>query len=157
MDLPVSPLFAFGHGLSYATFDYSDLSIRAGTTTDPIFISVDVANTGQRDGEEVVQLYARDDVASVARPARELIGFTRVFLSRGAHARVTFTVHPSRLAFHNADVKCVTEPGMFTFFVGGSSDNTPVEHTVELGGETHSYPLSERVPTAAAREEADHR
>ena len=156
-DSPVSPLFAFGHGLSYTTFDYSDLSIRAGATTDPIFVSVDVANTGRQDGEEVVQLYARDEVASVARPARELLGFARVVLSRGAHARVTFTVHPSRLAFHNADVKCVTEPGAFTFFVGGSSDNTPMQHTVELTGEIQSYPLSERVPTAAATEDVDHR
>ena len=156
-DLPVSPLFAFGHGLSYTTFDYSDLSIRAGATTDPVFVSVDVTNTGQRDGEEVVQLYARDEVASVARPAKELIGFTRIRLSQGVRARVTFTVHPSRLAFHNADVQCVTEPGAFTFFVGGSSDDTPVQRTAELGGQVQSYPLSERVPTAAATEVVDRR
>jgi beta-glucosidase len=150
VDAPASSLFAFGHGLSYTTFDYGDLSIVAGATTDPVFVSVTVTNTGRHDGDEVVQLYVRDEVASVARPIRELIGFTRVALSRGARAQVTFVVHPSRLAFHDASVECVTEPGSFTFFVGGSSDKTPVQTTVELTGETQSYPLASRVPTTAA-------
>jgi beta-glucosidase len=136
--------------MSYTTFDYGDLSIGAGATTDPVLVSVTVTNTGPRDGEEVVQLYVRDEVASVARPIRELIGFTRVALSRGARAQVTFTVHPSRLAFHNVGVTCVTEPGSFTFFVGGSSESTPVQATVEIAGQTQSYPLASRVPTTRA-------
>jgi hypothetical protein len=136
--------------LSYTTFGYGDLFVGAGATTDPVLVSVIVTNTGPRDGEEVVQLYVRDEVASVARPIRELIGFTRVALSRGARAQVTFVVHPSRLAFHDVDVECVTEPGLFTVFVGGSSDNPPVQATVELTGGTQSYPLASRVPTTAA-------
>jgi beta-glucosidase len=150
VDAPASPLFAFGHGLSYTTFDYGDLFVGAGATTDPVLVSVIVTNTGPHDGEEVVQLYVRDEVASVARPIRELIGFSRVALARGAQAQVTFVVQPSRLAFHDVGVQCVTEPGSFTFFVGGSSDNTPVQATIELTGETQPYPLRSRVPTTAA-------
>jgi beta-glucosidase len=149
-DSPASPLFAFGHGLSYTTFAYGDLFVGGGATTDPMLVSVIVTNTGPREGEEVVQLYVRDEVASVARPIRELIGFTRVALARGGRAQVTFVVHPSRLAFHDVGVECVTEPGSFTVFVGGASDNTPVQATVELTGETESYPLAARVPTTAA-------
>jgi beta-glucosidase len=148
-------LYAFGHGLSYTTFDYADMSVGAGATTDPVVVSVTVTNTGQQYGEEVVQLYVRDEVASVARPIRELIGFTRVALSPGASARVTFAVHPSRLAFHDVDVECVTEPGSFTFFVGGSSDRTPMQATVELTGATQFYSLASRVPTTAATQLID--
>jgi beta-glucosidase len=155
VDAPVSPLFAFGHGLSYTTFGYGDLSIAAGTTTDPVSVSVTVTNSGQQDGEEVVQLYVRDEVASVARPIRELIGFARVALSQGARAQVTFAVHPSRLAFHDVGVECVTEPGSFTFFVGGSSDETPMQATVALSGETQAYPLAARVPTTATTQLID--
>jgi beta-glucosidase len=151
----VSPLFAFGHGLSYTTFGYGDLSIAAGTTTDPVSVSVTVTNSGQQDGDEVVQLYVRDEVASVARPIRELIGFARVALSRGARAQVTFAVHPSRLAFHDVGVECVTEPGSFTFFVGGSSDETPLQATVALRGEIQAYPLGARVPTTATTQLID--
>ena len=150
VDAPASPLFAFGHGLSYTAFGYGDLFVGGGATTDPVLVSVIVTNSGPHDGEEVVQLYVRDEVASVARPIRELIGFTRVALSRGARAQVTFVVHPSRLAFHDVGVECVTEPGSFTFFVGGASDSTPVQASVELTGETESYPLASRVPTTAA-------
>ena len=155
VDAPAAPLFSFGHGLSYTTFDYGDLSIDAGATTDTVLVNVTVTNTGRHDGEEVVQLYVRDEVASVARPIRELIGFTRVALSRGTRARVTFAVHPSRLAFHDVGVECVTEPGSFTFFVGGSSERTPLQATVDLTGETRSYPLASRVPTTTATQLLD--
>lgn len=150
MDAQVSPLFAFGHGLSYTSFDYSDISVAGDTTNDPVVVGVSVANTGRCDGEEVVQLYVRDEVASVARPIRELIGFTRMALVKGARARVTFQVHPSRLSFHDQDIRCVIEPGEFTFFVGGSSDDTPLRATVEITGSRQHHPLRNRVPTTAS-------
>ena len=150
MDEDVSPLFAFGHGLSYTSFEYSDISVTAGTTMDVVEIGIRVANTGRCDGEEVVQLYVRDEVASVARPIRELIGFTRVALATDASARVTFRLHPSRLSFHDPEIRCVTEPGEFTFFVGGSSDNTPLTATVDVTGTVQSHPLRDRVPTAVS-------
>ena len=155
MDEGVSPLFAFGHGLSYTSFEYSDISVTAGTTVDLAEVEVSVANSGPCDGDEVVQLYVRDEVAAVARPIRELIGFTRVHLAKGARARVTFVVHPSRLSFHDQDIRCVIEPGEFTFFVGGSSDDTPLAATVNITGSCEHHPLRHRVPTTASIANAD--
>jgi len=149
-DSPVSPLFAFGHGLSYTTFAYGSLEVDAGSTVLPTTVSVDVANNGARGGEEVVQLYVRDEVASVARPNLELIGFARVDLDPGASASVTFTVHPSRLAFHDSSVSCVTEPGDFTFLVGAGSDDIRSRATVHLDGEVTGHPLRHRIPTSVS-------
>ena len=87
IDSPTSPLFAFGHGLSYTTFAYNDLAVQATSTTEPIEVSIEVRNTGERAGDEVVQLYYRDQVASVARPDRMLLGFTRLSLAAGADAQ----------------------------------------------------------------------
>ena len=140
VDRDVSALYWFGHGLSYTSFEYGEPNVSAGSTTTPTTVSVAVANTGDRDGDEVVQLYVTDDVASVARPLRELIGFARVGLGVGETRTVTFTVHPSRLAFHGLDMDLVTEPGSFTFRVGGSSyDPNMRETTVTLDGAIASY------------------
>ncbi len=140
VDRDVSALYWFGHGLSYTTFDYTEPNVSAGSTTTPTTVSVAVTNTGDRDGDEVVQLYVTDDVASVARPLRELIGFARVGLGVGETRTVTFTVHPSRLAFHGLDMDLVTEPGSFTFRVGGSSyDPNMRSTTVTLDGAIASY------------------
>jgi beta-glucosidase len=106
-----------------------------------------VRNTGAQRGDEVVQLYARDEVASVARPDRMLVGFARVALEPGQARRVTFTVHPSRLAFYDPEMRFVTEPGAFTFSVGASSADIRAERTVELGGETAEYRQREVVAT----------
>jgi beta-glucosidase len=114
-DSPTTPLFPLGHGLSYTTFGYGELDVRAGTTADPIVIGVDVTNTGARAGDEVVQLRARDDVASVARHRFSLVGFAKVALEPGERRTVTFTVHPSRLAFYDPTMRFVIEPGDFTF------------------------------------------
>ncbi len=91
---------------------------------------------GDRAGEEVVQLYCRDDVASVARPGRELIGFASASLAPGESATVTFVVASNRLAFHDRTMQRVTEPGTFTFLVGASSIDIRAEATVELTGDT---------------------
>jgi len=140
VDRDVSALYWFGHGLSCTTFEYGEPIVSAGSTTTPTTVSVAVTNTGDRDGDEVVQLYVTDDVASVARPLRELIGFARVGLGVGETRTVTFTVHPSRLAFHGLDMDLVTEPRSFTFRLGGSSyDPNMRSTTVTLDGAIAGY------------------
>lgn len=141
-DCEPTPLFPFGHGLSYTTFDYSDLEIAASTTLENIVVSLTIQNSGERAGEEVVQLYYRDNVASVARQDRQLIGFSRVALGPGESGRLTFTVHPSRLAFYDTQMRFVTEPGDFTFYVGASSADIRQEQTVQLTGEIAQYKQS---------------
>ncbi|HEX6477395.1 MAG TPA: glycoside hydrolase family 3 N-terminal domain-containing protein [Ktedonobacteraceae bacterium] len=138
-DSPTSPLFAFGHGLSYATFAYNDLTVEATSTAEPIRVSIEVRNSGERAGEEVVQIYYRDVVASVTRPQRMLLGFARLSLKPGQACRVMFTVHPSRLAFYNPDMRFVTEPGAFTFSIGASSADIRAEQTVTLDGQVVEY------------------
>jgi beta-glucosidase len=147
MDSPTTPLFAFGHGLSYTTFAYTNLSVQATSTTELISVSVEVRNSGERVGDEVVQLYYRDDVASVARPQRMLLGFARLSLAPGQASTVTFTVHPSRLAFYNPQMRFVTEPGDFTFSIGASAADIRVEQTVTVNGQVAQYRQREIVDT----------
>ena len=104
-----------------------------------IDVSVTVRNSGARPGDEVVQLYCRDEVASVARPDRQLIGFARIPLEPGEARRVTFTVHPSRLAFFDPQLRFVVEPGDFTFSVGASSADLRATQRVTLGGPRAEY------------------
>ncbi len=123
LDVPWTPLYPFGHGLSYTTFTYSNLrfsnsQIQAG---DSIAVQVDVTNSGERAGDEVVQLYVRDDVASVTRPVKELRGFSRVSLNPGQARTVTFTLRPADLAFYDIRMQRVVEPGFFTVWAGTSS------------------------------------
>jgi beta-glucosidase len=136
LDCERTPLFPFGHGLSYTTFEYGPLSVEAGTTETTTVVDVEVTNTGTRAGEELVQLYVRDDVASVARPIRELVGFARVALDPGQARTVSFSVPSSRLAFHDQSMRRVTEPGTFTFSVGSSSSDIRAEATGTLTGAT---------------------
>lgn len=151
VDRGTDALYWFGHGLSYTAFEYGEPSVAAGSTTEATAVSVPVANTGPREGDEVVQLYATDEVASVARPIRELIGFARVAIPAGETRTVTFTVHPSRLAFHGLDMDLITEPGTFTFRIGGSSfDPNMRETSVELTGDTASYDRRSIIPTTSS-------
>jgi len=119
----IAPLFPFGHGLSYTTFAYANLRVEparigvGGTAT----VSVQVTNTGQRAGDEVVQLYLRDQVSSLTRPVKELKGFARITLQPGETRTVTFTLTPGSLAFLDAQQECVVEPGLFDVMVGSSS------------------------------------
>jgi len=131
----VKPLFAFGYGLSYTTFSYSNLSIAPSTATlqGPITVSFDVKNTGQRKGAEVAELYIGDDHASVPRPVKELKGFAKVDLAPGDTRRLTLTL--DRRAFSFYDVKkgdWSAEPGDFTILVGGSSDDIRLRGTFTL-------------------------
>ncbi len=118
-----TPLFPFGHGLSYTTFDIAaprlmKTQIGAGETA---IVEVDLGNTGKRAGDEVVQLYIRDDVSSVPRPVLELRGFQRVTLEPGQTRTLHFELTPDALAFWNIDMQWVVEPGTFTISAGSSS------------------------------------
>lgn len=124
LDVENSPLFPFGFGLSYTSFEYSNLTINKPlvAAADEVEVSVDVTNTGNFDGEEVVQLYVRDVVASVTRPLKELKGFKKVMLKKGETQQVVFKLKNSDLAFYNAELDFAAEPGEFMVFVGGNSD-----------------------------------
>jgi beta-glucosidase len=126
LDMPWTPLWPFGHGLSYTTFQYDSLRFGApeGRASHEVTVRVKVTNTGARAGDEVVQLYLRDDAASVARPVRELKGFRRVTLQPGETRTVAFVLRPLDLSFHRLDMRRVVEPGSFTFWAGGSSAAT---------------------------------
>jgi beta-glucosidase len=146
-DSPASPLFPFGHGLSYTTFAYDHLRVDATTTADVIDVTVEVSNTGTRPGTETVQLYATDEVASVVRPYRQLVGFARVPLDSGECRTVMFTVHPSRLAFYDTDMRFVCEPGRITFRAGSSSRDIRTTTNADLSGDTTPYEQREIVAT----------
>jgi len=122
----VTPLFAFGYGLSYTTFSYSNLKLSSPAikTNGVVTVSVDVKNTGNRKGAEVVQMYIRDDYSSVTRPVKELKGFKKIWLEPGQSQTVSFTISPELLSFYNKDMKWTIEPGDFTIMVGTSSDKT---------------------------------
>jgi len=126
IDVPSTPLFPFGHGLSYTTFAYDNLQASAPRIrrSDSLSVRVDVTNAGDRGGDEVVQLYIRDEVGSVTRPMKELRGFRRVTLRPKERRTVAFTLRPEDLAMYGPDMKRVVEPGFFTVFVGTSSANT---------------------------------
>lgn len=118
LDSPNEPLYAFGHGLSYTTFEYSDIAM------DGLKATVTVTNTGSVEGTETVQLYIRDLVGSVTRPVRQLKGFERVTLKPGESKEVTFTIDKEMLSFYRQDMTWGPEPGDFKVFIGGASDNT---------------------------------
>ena len=116
------PLYAFGHGKSYTTFGYSNLSINA-VGKDSVVVAFDVTNTGRRDGCEVVQLYLNDSVASVAQPVMQLRRFARIPLSIGQTQHVSFTLRASDLGLVNRERQWVVEPGWFNVMVGAASDD----------------------------------
>ncbi|MGQ0641185.1 MAG: glycoside hydrolase family 3 N-terminal domain-containing protein [Gemmatimonadaceae bacterium] len=123
LDLTGQPLFPFGFGLSLTAFEYSGLRIQPNEVSADANITVQctVKNVGSRAGDEVVQLYVRDVLASVSRPVMELKGFTRVHLAPGEEQRVTFTLTPEHLRMLDADMRWVVEPGVFRVLVGASS------------------------------------
>jgi beta-glucosidase len=123
MNLTGQPLFPFGFGLSYTQFEYSDIALadRTITKTGSTRVSVRVKNTGQVPGDEVVQLYLRDELASVARPVMELKGFRRIHLQAGESKTVTFTIDPEMLSMFDSNMNKVVEPGEFRIMIGASS------------------------------------
>jgi beta-glucosidase len=123
LDVPWTPLFPFGYGLSYTQFQLSNLRLSQQSIRPDgrVTVSVEVTNTGKRTGDEVVQLYTRDVAASVTRPVRELKGFQRVTLRPGEKRLVEFTLTPALLGFYNREMRFVVEPGEFKVMVGTSS------------------------------------
>lgn len=136
----VDPVFPFGHGLSYTTFTYDELEIAPPEVpVDGTFsVSCTVTNAGSRPGDEVVQLYLGDPVASVTRPVRELKGFARVPLAPGAAARITFEVPVEVMAFTGVDLRRIVEPGALTVEVGASSVDVRLQGSVEVVGDVRS-------------------
>jgi beta-glucosidase len=123
VDLTGEPLFPFGFGLSYTTFEYSGLAFSKTTigATDSAVVRFKVKNTGTRAGDEVVQLYIKDVLASVARPVIQLEGFQRVSLKPGEEKEMSFTIGPDQLRMLDKDMRWVVEPGTFRVLIGSSS------------------------------------
>ena len=119
----IAPLFPFGFGLSYTTFAYSNLRLTAShiPPTGNTSVMVDIRNTGARRGDEVVQLYIRDEVSAATRPVKELRGFQRITLDPGESRTVRFDISSEHLSYHGPDMKRVVEPGQFQLMLGGSS------------------------------------
>ncbi|MDT5031405.1 MAG: beta-xylosidase, partial [Actinoplanes sp.] len=135
-NLDPTPLYPFGHGTSYTTFEVDDLRISAKEVlTDGEFtVSVRVRNTGARAGDEVVQLYLHDVIASVTRPVKQLVGFARISLEPGAESPVRFRVHADRTAFTGRDLRRIVEPGEVEILVGTSAGDLPCRGAVTLTG-----------------------
>ncbi|MCH5224865.1 MAG: beta-glucosidase BglX [Muribaculaceae bacterium] len=125
IDSPNSPLYPFGFGLSYTTFDYSEVRLSGSQMNQDGLIkaTVDVTNTGQRDGDEIVELYIRDLVGSTSRPLKELKGFKRIHLKAGETKQVEFTITADLLKFYNYELEYVAEPGEFSVMIGPDSEN----------------------------------
>jgi beta-glucosidase len=139
VDGPVAPLWSFGRGLSYTSFALGRLCVdheEVATAGGEVTVSVDVENTGDRAGDEVVQLYVRDVEASVARPVLELRGFRRVSLTLGERRTVSFTMSAEQFAYVGADHRRVVERGAITIHVGTSSVDLPLCATIRLVGPT---------------------
>jgi beta-glucosidase len=129
-------LWAFGHGQSYTTFRYDPIKLQAAriTPSGQTAVSVNVTNTGKRAGDEVVQLYIHDVMASVTRPVKELRGFSRIHLKPGEAKRVDFKLGPEELAIYDRTMKRVVEPGQFDILVGASSADIRQRASLDVVG-----------------------
>jgi len=145
LDMEATPLWPFGHGLSYSTFALSDLDcgpdIDTGGTTR---ISATVVNTGDHDGAIVVQLYLRVNTIGVTRPAQQLGGFARVELVAGEQRRVTFAVDASQLAYTNLARQMAVEPARVDLFIGFDSDDRSLQGSFHVTGAPRIVPGAER-------------
>jgi beta-glucosidase len=134
IDLKNSPMFPFGFGLSYTTFEYSKLKLsqKKMKSSESITVSVNIKNTGSVKGEEVVQLYLRDRVGSVIRPIIELKDFKKVMLNRGETKTIQFTIDNLKLSFYNNVLEFISEPGDFDLMIGSSSTDIRLRDSFEL-------------------------
>ncbi|MGZ9735252.1 fibronectin type III-like domain-contianing protein [Flavobacterium sp. GNP002] len=133
-DLKNSPRFPFGYGLSYTTFEYSDLKLSKNKikNTEIITVSLNVKNSGKVAGEEVVQLYLRDKVGSVVRPIIELKDFQKIKLTAGETKVVKFIIDKEKVSFYNAALQWIAEPEDFDLMIGSSSADIRLKTTFEL-------------------------
>jgi beta-glucosidase len=133
-DMPATPLWEFGFGLSYTTFEYSNLRIepKVTGTFGELKVSLDVSNSGKRKGKEVVQLYVRDQFASVTLPVKELRGFEKVLLEPGETKTIQFTLNHDDLAHYNSNMEFVVEPGTFDVMIGSSSQDIRLRGEFEI-------------------------
>lgn len=148
-DLSCQPLLPFGHGLAFTRFEYDEFALpeRPVTPREPIPISVRVTNVGDRDADEVVQLYVRDVVASVTRPVQQLAGFVRVAIPAGESRRIGFQLDPGQLAFYDTEMDYVIEPGVVEIMVGASSADIRQRGTIEIAGDLRRLKPREVAPT----------
>jgi beta-glucosidase len=146
MDLPAGPLYAFGHGLSYTTFEYSDLQIspEKAISGGRVDISLSVNNTGKVAGDEVVQLYVCDESSSVPRPVIELKGFYRITLRPGERRKLTFHLPVNLLAFYDTERKLIVEAGTVRISLGSSSADLRLSGSLEIVGHSPTE-IAERV------------
>jgi beta-glucosidase len=137
VDLSNKPLWPFGFGLSYTQFGLSNLQVdkQEVAAGDAVQISLTVTNIGERDGDEVVQLYVRDKVASVTRPLKELKGFKRVSVAAGGTQTVTFTLFVNQLGFYNPEMDYVVEPGTIELMIGTTSEDIHLRTEIEIVGD----------------------
>lgn len=134
IDMPNSPRYAFGHGLSYTSFKYSDLKLskKSIKENEQIDVSVTITNNGQYDGEEVVQLYLRDKVGSIVRPVKELKDFQKIFLKKGESRSIRFVINKAKLVYCNEQLQWIAEPGEFDLMIGSASDAVRLREKFEL-------------------------
>jgi beta-glucosidase len=142
----VTPLFAFGHGLSYTQFEYRDLVVgpRQAKAGESVNIALRVRNAGRVAGDEVVQLYVRDEYASMPRPVKELKAYHRVALKPGEERTITFHLPVNQLAFYDQDLNLCVESGRILVMVGSSSDDIRLTGEFEITG-AESAPVRDRV------------
>ena len=133
-DLSIYPKYAFGYGLSYTSFEYSGLTLnkKKMKATETIQVSLTVSNTGQYDGEEIIQLYLHDKVGSLARPVKELKDFAKVFLKAGGKKTIQFFINQDKLSFYNQLLQRVAEPGEFELMIGASAEDIKLKDSFEL-------------------------
>lgn len=136
IDLSIYPKFAFGYGLSYTTFKYENLKLNDTVMTPgkTISVSFTLTNTGKYAGEEVVQLYLKDEFASVVRPVKELKDFQKIMLQPGESKTINFKIDKEKLSFYNEKLEWVAEPGKFNLMIGSSSRDIRLKQSFELDG-----------------------
>jgi beta-glucosidase len=128
----VSPLYAFGYGLSYTKFEFGKPKLKSKRikVNEPTTVSVKVTNTGKNNGDEVVQMYIRDKISSVTRPVKELKGFKRITLEPGKSKTVNFEITPELLSFYDINMEYTVEPGEFEIMIGNSSRDEDLQKII---------------------------